>query len=294
MLKELLDKLPTLKPVASTVETSQHHSSEEEPSQSDTDSSTATLQKISSLENTDSSEENATQANTALTSVNEKPNQFDEQVLVHSSAESVSVRDVIDDSNDVSCTRVGEQFVSDNIDIQMTSLYGLRSIHAMGRIMVTPESSYHATETEIERVQVPTREKEDLLQNLEIKIQPFYHKNYNGFTSVSFIPIGILMQRFNMIVTSCPGDTAWLLGWVSKQKLNPMLKHPSWKGFMKSIHNESGIGEVGHRVPANRDQPANHKCSPRQFQYHIYDHNRVPEIIHRSAHDDNLRFAIVE
>ena len=160
---------------------------------------------------------------------------------MNSSAESVSVRDVIDDSNDVSCTRVGEQFVSDSIDIQMTSPYGLWSIHAMGRIMVTPESSYHATETEIERVQVPPREKEDLLQKLEIKIQPYYLKNNNGFTSVSFIPIDILMQRFNMIVTSCPGDTAWLLGWVSKQKLNPMLKHPSWKGFMKSIHNESGM-----------------------------------------------------
>ena len=47
-------------------------------------------------------------------------------------------------------------------------------------------------------------------------------------------------------------------------------------------------GEVGHRVPAN------HECSPdtRQFQYHIYDHNRVPEIVHGSTHDDNLRSAI--
>ena len=50
------------------------------------------------------------------------------------------------------------------------------------------------------------------------------------------------MQRFNMTVTSCPEDIAWFLGWVSKQKLNfPMLKHPTWKGFMKSIHNESGM-----------------------------------------------------
>ena len=48
--------------------------------------------------------------------------------------------------------------------------------------------------------------------------------------------------------------------------------------------------EVGHRVPTN------HECSPdtRQFQYHIYDHNRVPEIVHGSTHDDNLRSAIVE
>ena len=48
--------------------------------------------------------------------------------------------------------------------------------------------------------------------------------------------------------------------------------------------------EVGHRVPAN------HKFSPdtRRLQYHIYDHNRIPEIIHGSTHDDNLRSAILE
>ena len=89
-----------------------------------------------------------------------KKNQFDEQVLMRSAAESVSVRDAMDDSNDFRCTRVGEQFVSDNIDIQMTSPYD------MVGAMVTPESSYHATETELERVQIPLREKEDLPQKL--------------------------------------------------------------------------------------------------------------------------------
>ena len=108
--------------------------------------------------------------------------------------------------------------------------------------MVTPESSYNAIETEIERVRVPMLEKENLLQKLEIKIQPYYHKSGNGITCLSFIPIYTLMQRLNLTVTSCPGDIAWFLGWVSKQKLNlPTLKHPSWKGFMKSIQYESGM-----------------------------------------------------
>ena len=70
-------------------------------------------------------------------------------------------------------------------------------------VMITPESCYKATEIEIERVQVPAREKEDLQSKLEMKIQRYYHKSSNGFTSVSFIPIGTLMQRFNMTVTSC-------------------------------------------------------------------------------------------
>ena len=112
----------------------------------------------------------------------------------------------------------------------------------MERIMITPESSYHAIDTEIERVRVPMLEKEDLLQKLEIKIQSYYLMSGNGITCLSFIPICTLMQRFNMTVTSSPGDIAWFLGWVSKLKLNlPVLKHPSWKGFMKSIHNESDM-----------------------------------------------------
>ena len=103
MLKELLEKLPTLKPLANTVswsdelqlvgelcqnttdesegntvKTSQQRSSQEELSQSDTDTSTATVQEMSSLGNTDSSEAFANQAITEPTSVNEKPNQFDE------------------------------------------------------------------------------------------------------------------------------------------------------------------------------------------------------------------------
>ena len=111
--------------------------------------------------------------------------------------------------------------------------------------MGTPESFYHAIQTDIERVRVPMLEKEDLLQKLEIKIQRYYHKSGNGITCFSFIPIYTLMQRFNMAATSCPGDLAWFLGWLSKQKLNlPMLKHPSWKGFMISIHNESGMEKL--------------------------------------------------
>ena len=65
---------------------------------------------------------------------------------MRSAAESVSVRDAIDGSNDFRYTRVGEQLVSDNIGIQMTSPYGLRSLHDMVGAIVTPESSYHATE----------------------------------------------------------------------------------------------------------------------------------------------------
>ena len=103
VLKELLEKLPKVKPVASTVswsdelqqvgelcqntaeenegntvETSQQQSSQEESSQSDTDTSTATVQEMSSLGNIYSSKVFATQANTEPTSVNEKPGQFDE------------------------------------------------------------------------------------------------------------------------------------------------------------------------------------------------------------------------
>ena len=160
----------------------------------------------------------------------------------------------------------------------------------MERIMVTPESSYNAIQTEIERVRVPMLEKEDLLQKLEIKIQPYYHKSGNGITCLSFIKICTFIQRFNIAVTSCPGDIV-----VSRMAFETEAKsYDAQALIMERLYeiNPQRVwyGEVGHRVPAN------HECSPvtRQFQYHIYDHNRVPEIVHGSTHDDNLRSAIVE
>ena len=161
----------------------------------------------------------------------------------------------------------------------------------MERIMVTPESSYHAIQTEIERIRVPVFEKEELLQKLEIKIQPYYHKSGNGITCLSFIPVYTLIQRFNMAVTSCPGDIAWFsrMAFETEAKSSD-AQAPIMERLYEINPQRVWHGEVGHRVPAN------HECSldTRQFQHHIYDHNRVPEIVHGSTHDDNLLSAIVE
>ena len=79
-------------------------------------------------------------------------------------------QDVSNDGNAgcTTATRVGEQFVSDNIDIQMSSPYGLRSLHALWRIKVTLESSHLVTDIEVEQAKVPPREKQELLQKLEV------------------------------------------------------------------------------------------------------------------------------
>ena len=156
--------------------------------------------------------------------------------------------------------------------------------------MVILESSYHAIETEIERVRVPMIEKENLLQKLEIKIQPYYHKSGNGITCLSFIPIFIdakaqhdcnFVPRRHIMVSRMGFETEAKSSDAQATIMQRLYEiHPQrvWHG------------EVGHRVPAN------HECSPNtpQFQYHICDHNRVPGIVHGSTHDDNLRSAIVE
>ena len=148
--------------------------------------------------------------------------------------------------------------------------------------MVTPESSYHDIQAEIERVRVPMLEKEDLLQKLEIKIQSYYHKSGNGINIDAKVQHGCNFVPWRHSVVS---RMAFETEAKSSDAQAPIMERLYEINPQRVWH-----GEVGHRVLAN------HECSldTRQFQYHIYDHNRVPEIVHGSIHDDNLRPAIVE
>lgn len=140
--------------------------------------------------------------------------------------------------------RKGEQFVADNVDIPMTSPYGLRSVHAMGRIRVIPASNYKSQDqtNKTERRLVPTTEKVKILKDLDIKIECYYPNKKDGFTSIKFIPIKDLLDKIGK-QKHCPGDLSWLLGWIVKKELyeDPSLfSHSNWKGFMKSIHKSDG------------------------------------------------------
>ena len=141
--------------------------------------------------------------------------------------------------------RSGEQFVGDNVDIQMTSPYGLRSVHAMGRIRVVPEASIvpeaSLVSEETNRKKVSTAEKSNILKNLEISIRPYYPKKTDGFKSVTFLPLADLLRKIGQVTCPCPGDVSWLLGWLLKMRSEHSLSsHSNWKGFMKTIYKAEG------------------------------------------------------
>lgn len=138
--------------------------------------------------------------------------------------------------------RTGEQFVADNVDIQMTSVYGLKSIHAMGRIKVCPESPQsrmqHINQI-TERQKIKVSEKSRILKDLDISVQQYHPKKSDGFKKVQFIPFEELLSKIGK-AGPCPGDVSWILGWMVKIELNPPLYQQSnWKGYMKSIHNKN-------------------------------------------------------
>ena len=138
--------------------------------------------------------------------------------------------------------RTGEQFVADNVDIQMTSVYGLKSIHAMGRIKVCPESPQSRIQDSnqiTERQKVKVSEKNRILKELDIDIQQYHPKKNDGFKTVKFIPYEELLSKIGT-AGHCPGDVSWLLGWMVKLELNPPLyQQCNWKGYMKSIHGKN-------------------------------------------------------
>lgn len=239
IMGELIENPPILQSVTTgdrqvaNVENNQEENDDQQSvSQSGTDLSLATLEEMSSCsqQDTNSSEEEPTAA-TEQSQSEAQPESLIELEDFGATAEASMGR-----------KRVGEQFVGDNLDIQMSSPYGLRSIHAMGRIKITPQSSHLVTDMEVDRAKVSPVEKQDLLKKLEIRIMPYYPKRSNGFTTIDFIPIDSLMEKFDTSLMPCTGDTAWILGWLVKQKLiPPSFSHPSWKGFMKGIHGEAGM-----------------------------------------------------
>ena len=60
---------------------------------------------------------------------------------------------------------------------------------------------------------------------------------------MSFQPIVDLMAKFKLQGAGglCPGDTAWHLGWLIKNRFADIsFTQPNWKGFMKSLHLQHG------------------------------------------------------
>ena len=83
-----------------------------------------------------------------------------------------------------------KQIVGDNLDLSLASVYGNTSYHAMGRMKVSTPKPEDNPEPLIERKILKHTEKEALLKDLTIKLQPYRPLPSNGLSSVTFRPIG--------------------------------------------------------------------------------------------------------
>ena len=127
------------------------------------------------------------------------------------------------------------QFVGDNIDLNIVSLNGNTSFHAMGMIKATcpaPATRQGDLIATIPRRNITAEEKAKTLKAAEVKILSFVPKNKIGLADIQFVPVADLRQD---PPTLLPGDITWAAGWAIKNH-NPAFEHPNWNGFMKSIH----------------------------------------------------------
>ena len=131
------------------------------------------------------------------------------------------------------------QFVGDNIDLKIVSIYGNTPFHSMGLIKVTspaPHSGDDRTKTAINRVKLKTLDKAKILKAAEVKILPFTNRKQTGIDAITFLSIADLASSVAQEQPLLsPGDTLWTAGWVIKAK-DPEFQHSNWNGWMRRIH----------------------------------------------------------
>ena len=182
----------------------------------------------------------------------ETDNQIDDEVEVDVELEDLSVAVTADEcgiqSDDLVVSMGAEetssvgavtQFVGDNIDLNIVSIYGNTPFHSMGLIKVTspaPHSGDDRTKTAINRVKLKTLDKAKILKVAEVKILPFTNRKQTGIDAITFLSIADLASSAAQEQPLLsPGDTLWTAGWVIKAK-DPEFQHSNWNGWMRRIH----------------------------------------------------------
>ena len=126
------------------------------------------------------------------------------------------------------------QFVGDNIDLNMVSIYGNSPFHSMGLIKVTSPAPASSDDAIVNRVKLKARDKAKILRAAEVRTLPFTNRKQTGIDTITFLPIAELSSSVTQPLLS-PGDTAWEAGWVIKAH-DPEFQHSNWNGWMKRIH----------------------------------------------------------
>ena len=81
------------------------------------------------------------------------------------------------------------EFVGDNIDLNVVSIYGNNSFHSIGLIKVTSSAPPSADDERINRVKLKSIDKAKILKASEVKILSFTVRNQTGINTITFIPI---------------------------------------------------------------------------------------------------------
>ncbi|CAB4039508.1 Hypothetical predicted protein [Paramuricea clavata] len=182
----------------------------------------------------------------------ETDNQIDDEVQVDVELEDLSVAVTADEcgiqSDDLGVSMEAEetssvgavtQFVGDNVDLNIVSIYGNTPFHSMSLIKVTspaPHSGDDRTKTAINRVKLKTLDKAKILKAAEVKILPFTIRKQTGIDAITFLSIADLASSVAQEQSLLsPGDTLWTAGWAIKGK-DPEFQHSNWNGWMRRIH----------------------------------------------------------
>ena len=128
------------------------------------------------------------------------------------------------------------QFVGDNIDLNMVSIYGNSPFHSMGLIKVTSPAPASSDDAIVNRMKLKARDKAKILRAAEVRILPFTNRKQTGIDTITFLPIAELSSSVTQPLLS-PGDTAWAAGWVIKAH-DPEFQHSNWNEWIKRIHGD--------------------------------------------------------
>ena len=129
------------------------------------------------------------------------------------------------------------QFVGDNIDLNIVSIYGNTPFHSMGLIKVTtsgPPLADTQTTASVNRVKLNVLDKAKILKTAEVRILPFTNMKHVGINAITFLPIAELssfVTQYQPLLSL--GDILCAAGWMVKGQ-NP--EHSNWNGWMKRIH----------------------------------------------------------
>ena len=128
------------------------------------------------------------------------------------------------------------QFVEDNMDLNLVSIYGNSPFHTMGLIRVISPAPPSVDDRAIIRVKLKALDKAKILKATEVQILPFINRKQIGINAITFLPIAELSSSVMQVQPLLsPGDALWTAGWVIKAQ-DSEFQHSNWNGWMKKIH----------------------------------------------------------